>query len=555
MCLQHGTDHLDEIREFLTSNLSGEGIHLEPIVWARLLHKLVPFGPDDRDMAQYFFKTISLRYWEANFVVPPPVYEWEDIKIIENANSDPDRLETTFCLYLYPWVEESIIQGQLNVTDSIFNPEIPDDYPSPQDPRLRFLLTMIGSPSIQRAGIDDPSRNIFCKAISGIETFFGLDPIKRGFRPLVPITDFTHHRHAVLKILYTLLSSDYFGKREVPIEHQRAALVLFLRMVEFTSPLPPFMSRDWCTPDLAAEFVRIAFEHGAWAPIHIFDRHPDLVYKLIKCLVIHFPLIVNEAFEYATAKRLFDRLVEKLHYSYHNLFNSYHSVPLVLKMFITGLPSSKLESQISQNFLRYLHEPDVLFAICAFLVGGGSSEALHDLARLCPNDPAWPDCLQRLREYEYRPAGRPARHDIPGILADLTAFLEGGGVDRMSNTQRSTIAGKFRIATLSACLGSQLSLIDIRRRNSNNNYNDSHSRASDDSEEDDHSTFSRVSKGTNDEHVVRVFVLDSDWIIFFRVIVVLVLIRSRIDELSVSNVYPVFSGASSNWPSSTLRQA
>ncbi|KAK0446721.1 hypothetical protein EV421DRAFT_1733978 [Armillaria borealis] len=64
------------------------------------------------------------------------------------------------------------------------------------------------------------------------------------------------------------------------------------------------------------------------------------------------------------------------------------------------------------------------------------------------------------------------------------------------------------------------------------NNNDDHSKTSDDSEEDDHSTFSCVSKGTNDEYVVTcqsdfpVFVLDSDLIIFFRVIV---------DELSVTN--------------------
>ncbi|PBK99421.1 hypothetical protein ARMGADRAFT_1074297 [Armillaria gallica] len=222
--------------------------------------------------------------------------------------------------------------------------------------------------------------------------------------PSVPITDFTHHRHAVLNFLYTLLSSDHFGKREVPVEHQRAALLLFLCMVEFTSPLPPFMFRDWCTPDLAAESVWIAFEDGAWAPIDTFDDPPDLVYRLIIRLVIHFPLVVNGALEYATAKRLFDRLVEKLHYSHNNLSNSY-SVTQVLEMFITGLSSSKSESQITRNFLGYLHEPDVLFAVCAFLVGGGSSKALHDLVRLCPNDPAWPVCLQKLREYEYRPAG------------------------------------------------------------------------------------------------------------------------------------------------------
>ncbi|SJL03776.1 uncharacterized protein ARMOST_07133 [Armillaria ostoyae] len=433
LCLQHGTDHLDEIRELLlsnlVSNLSEEGITLEPIVWARLLHKLLPFGPDVRDMAQYFFEIIPSHYWKANFVVPPPVCEWEDIKIIENANSQPVRLLPTVCNYLYPWVGDSIVQGKWNVTDSIFNPESPDDYPSPQDPRLRFLLTMAGSSSIQRTGIDHPSWNIFCNVISGIESFFGLDSVKFGLHPwAVPITDFTHHRHAVLKLLYTLLSSDHFGKREVPVEHQRADLVLFLCMVKFTSPLPPFMFRDWCTPDLAAEFVRIAFEDGAWAPIDAFDHPPDLVYELTDRLVLHFPLIVNEAFKYATTKRLFDRLVEKLHYSHNNLFNSYYCVPRVLKMFITGLSSSQSESEISRNFLGYLHEPDVLFAVCAFLVGGGFREPLHDLARLCPNDPAWPVCLQRLREYEYRPAGVPDGYDIPGFLADLTAFLEGGGV-------------------------------------------------------------------------------------------------------------------------------
>ncbi|KAK0217933.1 hypothetical protein IW262DRAFT_1103731 [Armillaria fumosa] len=179
-----------------------------------------------------------------------------------------------------------------------------------------------------------------------IETFFGLDTLKMGLHgwPWEPsLTDFTHHRHVVLKLLYTLLSSDHFGKREVPVEHQRAALVLFLLMVEFTSPLPPFMFRDWCTLDLAAEFVRIAFEDGEWASMNL----PDPVYELLNRLPVHFPLIVNEAFEYATAKRLFDRLVERLHYSHNNLFNSYYVVPRILKMFITGLSSPKLESQIS----------------------------------------------------------------------------------------------------------------------------------------------------------------------------------------------------------------
>ncbi len=69
---------------------------------------------------------------------------------------------------------------------------------------------------------------------------------------------------------------------------------------------------------------------------------PDLVYELIDRLVLHFPLIVNEAFEYATAQRLFDRLVEKLHYSHNNLFNSYDYVPRVLKC---SLPDYQPQNQ------------------------------------------------------------------------------------------------------------------------------------------------------------------------------------------------------------------
>ncbi|PBK72338.1 hypothetical protein ARMSODRAFT_1016307 [Armillaria solidipes] len=433
LCLQHGTNHLDEIRELLLSNLPEEGIVLEPIVWARLLHKLLPFGPDDRDIALYFFEIIPSNYWNANFVVPPPVYEWEEIKIIKNANSTADHLRSTVHNYLYPWVGDSIIQGKLNVTDSIFNPESPDDYPSPQDPRLRFLLTIVGSPSIQRTGIDLPSGNIFRKAISEIETFFRIDHLFYIFQSSLPIVEFNNHRHAILKLLYMLLSSDHFGKREVPVERQHAALVLFLRMVEFTFPLPPFMARNWCTPGLAAEFVRIAFEDGSWTSID----PPDRLYELLHCLV-QFPPIMNQAFEYAGAMRLFDRLVEKLHYSHGNPFDCIHSsyIPTVLEMFITGLPPSNLEPQICQKFLGYLHEPDTLFAVCAFLVGDSDDRTLHGLASLCPDDPAWPVCLQRLREYAYPPR-LSDRRNIPGILADLTTFIEGGGVGSFGRTAPS----------------------------------------------------------------------------------------------------------------------
>ncbi|SJL03734.1 uncharacterized protein ARMOST_07091 [Armillaria ostoyae] len=422
-----GRLRLDEIWELLLSNLSRDDITLEPIVWARLLHKLLPFGLDDRNMTRIIFQEIPPVYWEANFVCPPPDYEWEEMKIFNTTDCTGKAVNFRMAIqkHLYPWIGECVKQDQLNVTDSIFNPESPDDYPSPQDPRLQFLLTWAGSRSI----IVLP--NVFREVISNIDAFCGHTCLYRqfGIYPSLPVVP-SSHRHAILKMLYTLLSSDHFGKREVPVEHRRAALVLFLRMVESTSPLPPFMARDWCTPDLAAEFVRIAFEDGAWAQIDAFGDRPHLLYELIDCLT-RFPPIMNEAFKYAVAKRLFDRLVEKLHYSHDNAFHCIYSsyISTVLETFITGLPPSKSEPQICQKFLGYLHEPDTLFAVCTFLVGSNRSKTLHVLASLCPDDPVWSVCLQRLRECVY-PAWMSECRDTPpaAILAELTTFLEGGGV-------------------------------------------------------------------------------------------------------------------------------
>ncbi|KAK0188936.1 hypothetical protein F5146DRAFT_1225613 [Armillaria mellea] len=392
---------LELLRSNFLSNLSLKGIELEPIVWARLFHKILPYGPDDRDMVQYFFSVIPTFNWRARFVSSPPVYEWGEVQIFQEAESRPARLLPTLYHYLDHWVEESIIQRQLDVIDSVFNPESPDDYPSPQDPRLRFLLTMAGSPSIQRTGIDEPLGNIFCKAIRGIEYIFGS------------------------RIFGT--PCDHFGKREW------TPRPLCLRSCFGTG-----VHQTWLQ-SLSGSSLRMV----TWATIHTFDNHDLKLYALIDHLVLHFPLIVNEAFEYATAKRLFDCLVENPHYNYRyspngNLLNSYHPVRQSLKMFITGSLSSKSESQISQNFLKYLHEPDVLFAVCTFLVGGGFRKSLHDLASLCPNEPAWPVCLQRLREYVYLPAEVPDGDDIPGILADLTTFLEGGGVGPFGSTAPPT---------------------------------------------------------------------------------------------------------------------
>ncbi len=137
----------EKIRKLFLSNSSAEGIALQPIVWARLLCRLLPFGPDDRDVTQYLLQAIPSSYWQAEFVCPPLVFEQQGMSIFNNTGSEAVSLQAAVNNHLYPWVGENIIRGSLNITDSIFNP---DEYPSSQDLRLQFLLTLAGSPSIMR---------------------------------------------------------------------------------------------------------------------------------------------------------------------------------------------------------------------------------------------------------------------------------------------------------------------------------------------------------------------------------------------------------------------
>ncbi|KAK0202473.1 hypothetical protein DFS33DRAFT_1488633 [Desarmillaria ectypa] len=293
--------------------------------------------------------------------------------------------------YLYPWVAD-ILQSELNVTDSIFHPENPDEYPSPQDPELCFLLT-----------------------IAGVGSFCGIDFSLEAER--MPTADLTNHRYAVLKLLYTLLLSDQFGEEEAPVEHQRAALKLFLSILESTFPLPPFITQDWCTPDLASKFVQITFEDRMWAIEDVLDDYPAFLVDHL----FRFSPTMSETLEYAAAERLFDGL-GKLDCYLDSIYDPFEYLSHTIHLFVTGLSSSNLNPHISQKFLAYLFEPDTLFAICLPLVGSSRGETLRGLVCLRPNDPAWPICLARLPEYTYPPRLSDL-YDIFGILADLKTFL------------------------------------------------------------------------------------------------------------------------------------
>ncbi|SJL03726.1 uncharacterized protein ARMOST_07083 [Armillaria ostoyae] len=193
-------------------------------------------------------------------------------------------------------------------------------------------------------------------------------------------------------------------------------------MVQSISPLPPFC-QDWCTPDLAAKFVQLALKDDTWLGLENDIDNPtnDLIHHLFWCS----PLM-NKAFEYAATEHLFqaDKVDKALQSNSYSVYNASKIIKLFIDTLIT--PSSKLDATMSQKFLKYLFEPDTLFAVCIPLVGNGSRETLHDLLQLHPNnDITWPDCLAKLQKFKY-PQKLLDNSDVSGILADLATFLKDG---------------------------------------------------------------------------------------------------------------------------------
>ncbi len=406
----------EQIQKLLLSD--DPTILLEPIVWACLLQNFLLCYQNDHNMIHQFFRFIPFYYWTATFVYPPLVYEQKEqdgAKIFDIVATHKDckvvNLQTAISDYLFPWVRD-IMQG--HITDSIFHPENPDEYPSPQDPRLCFLLTMAGSPSIKCI------EEVFSQVISKIQIFIDINPSSKP----MPIIDLTNHHHAVLKLFYTLVSADQFGTEEMNVGLQRIILFFFLHMVQFISPLPSFICQDWCTPDLAAKFVQLILKDDAWLGIQ--RRFDDPTKELIHYL-FWYPPLMNKAFEYAAAEHLFQAdTVDKAHQFFPN--SVCYSASQIIKLFIDTLmtPFSKLDSTISLKFLEYLFKPDTLFAVCIPLVGSGSRETLYNLLHLCPkDDTTWPDCLAKLRKFKYSTEllNLP---DILDILVDLAIFLKDG---------------------------------------------------------------------------------------------------------------------------------
>ncbi len=174
---------------------------------------------------------------------------------------------------LYQCVFETIIQGHVdirNVQGSVdyLGPTI--EFPEPpQDPKLCFLLKMASSPSVWEI-----PKVSYCNAYHYTYTFIGRVLLNIGVHldvhkfslidKNIPSVGLDVNRHAVLKLLYTVISSDKFGDSPVSVDDCCITLIVFLRVLNSTSHHPRFLPKDWCTPALAAKFVRIAFEGDEW---------------------------------------------------------------------------------------------------------------------------------------------------------------------------------------------------------------------------------------------------------------------------------------------------
>ncbi|KAK0237111.1 hypothetical protein EDD85DRAFT_953119 [Armillaria nabsnona] len=407
-----------EVRNLVNAQLTNNDLCLQPIVWGNLLRRLLPWSAED-DLLQRLFHAIPLSYWHIGYTPPPLFLTSKGVQICSVPSTDHHAVSlwTAINKYLYPYVADIILQSHAHATDSVYHYGPVDEFPEPKDPRLRSLLKMAGSPSIQKAYGGIPSTDsLFAIVIRRIGHYMAVD-------------SFELDRYAVLKLLYTLVSSSEFGgDASVRIQDLRLTLVTFLRVLNSTSPHPRFLPDDWCTPTMAAKFVRIAFQDDAWASP--FPSVPGSISHLaagaeLAHSFLGFPPVMNEAFSHFVSRRLLGPIASLRGFD----FAGNPAVSMILNAFITGLDSDVLNPETFQQSIAYLFEPENLFTVCALLLTGFSTRpALRRLALLRPDDPAWPECLMNLDTLPAYFEVRLYPSTGPQAISVFRAFLEEGCV-------------------------------------------------------------------------------------------------------------------------------
>ncbi len=398
---------------------------LQPIVWAHLLQKLLPFTPENGLIP--LFLMIPPLYWRASYK-PLPLFPKNDMKIRSISDEDHQAvfLDMAVYVHLYPDIADAFFDGFTHVKDSIFHPDpAADEFPAPQDPRLCSLLTLAGSPSIRKTAIMNPSMDgLFDRVLRNIGIYMDLPATLLNNE--TPSFKLDSNRYAVLKLLYTLVSSDNFNT--LPVVHQRDTLMLFLRVLNSTTPHPRFLPSDWCTPTMASNFTQIALESQDWT-LSSDDMTLEFVYEFLQ---LGEP-IANQIFSRFVSERLLDYVV-KLRGG-HEISQEWW-LRGILGLFVS-------EVKRSDAAAVYLFELDNIFAVCAMFIIWEDIPHLHLLAECCPDHPVWIECLQKLDTIpEHFELSLQKREKIIPTISDFRMLFEGGG-PLMLNSQ-PTVSSLWR---------------------------------------------------------------------------------------------------------------
>ncbi|SJL11082.1 uncharacterized protein ARMOST_14484 [Armillaria ostoyae] len=250
--------------------------------------------------------------------------------------------------------------------------------------------------------------DLFDQVLRNIETYMDLTgPLLNYVTPF----KLDSNQYAVLKLLYMLLSSDDFGTTMM-VNNQRTTLMLFLQVLNSTTPHPHFLPSDWCTPTMAFNFTQIALESHDWT-LSSSDRTLQFVYDFLQ---LGGP-IANQIFSRFISGRLLDYVV-KLRGDRDILYEGWLRV--ILGLFVSGV-------RRSDAAVAYLFELDNIFAVCAMFIIWKDVPSLRLLAQCCPDHPVWTECLQKLdtipEHFELSPQ---RREQILSTVSDFRLLFEGG---------------------------------------------------------------------------------------------------------------------------------
>ncbi|PBK69467.1 hypothetical protein ARMSODRAFT_164546 [Armillaria solidipes] len=265
-------------------------------------------------------------------------------------------------------------------------------------------------------------KQLFDKVLRNINTYMGLQGDVPNHE--TPSFELDSNRYAVLKLLYTLLSSDDFGTTMM-VDNQRTMLMMFLQVLNSTAPRPGFPPSDWCTPTMAFNFTQIAFEPQDWTLASDFVTL-RFVYEFLQ---LGGP-IANQILSRFVSGRLLDYVV-KFRGDIEILGRQY--LQGILGAFVSGV-------RRSDAAVAYLFELDNIFAVCAMYIIWRDIPGLHLLAQCCPDHPVWTECLQKLdtipEHFELWPQ---CREYILRTVSDFRVLIKGG-----EPAARSTLSSLWR---------------------------------------------------------------------------------------------------------------